>query len=380
MAALPYMQLYVADYLADTMHLSTEEHGAYLLLIFNYWQTGKPIPKVRLARIARLTNDRWLSVEDSLKEFFNDNGTEWEHSRIDRDLAAVHAAQEQKAAAGKASAQARKKKKQTEQQREGNDRSNSVEGSLKEFFNDNGTEWEHSRIDRDLAAVHAAQEQKAAAGKASAQARKKKKQTEQQREGNDRSNSVEGSFEQNPTIIDTDTDTDLKETPPPAREDDFDSRVRFAMTADWQPNSKTFQAVLLQMGITQQAFDQDQFLEFRSFWLASPDDHRTQAKWEHALASHLKRNLRQAQAGGYTHGSQGPATAEANQQRARGQGPAGQNGRHQREDRSAPGRVRAAIAERQQREQAAAGVAGQAVAEDVGDVRPPLDVEFWRIG
>ncbi|WP_252363484.1 YdaU family protein, partial [Escherichia coli] len=86
MAALPYMQLYIADYLADTMHLSAEEHGAYLLLMFNYWQTGKPIPKNRLAKIARLTNERWADVEPSLREFFHDNGDEWVHLRIEEDL------------------------------------------------------------------------------------------------------------------------------------------------------------------------------------------------------------------------------------------------------------------------------------------------------
>lgn len=119
--------------------------------------------------------------------------------------------------------------------------------------------------------------------------------------------------QRNVTVTPPDTDTDTEETPPPAREDDFDSRARFAMTADWQPSSKTFQAVLLQMGITQQAFDQDQFLEFRSFWCASPDDHRTQAKWEHALASHLKRNLRQAQAGGNTHANSRTGAGQAQQ-------------------------------------------------------------------
>lgn len=88
MAALPYMQLYIADYLADTMHLSTEEHGAYLLLMFNYWQTGRAIPKNRLAKIARMSNERWISVEESLKEFFNDSGTEWVHSGATRQQVA----------------------------------------------------------------------------------------------------------------------------------------------------------------------------------------------------------------------------------------------------------------------------------------------------
>ncbi|MEF9678939.1 DUF1376 domain-containing protein [Pectobacterium aroidearum] len=135
MAALPYMQLYIADYLADTMHLSTEEHGAYLLLMFNYWQTGKPIPKNRLAKIARMGNERWISVESSLKEFFNDNGVEWVHERIDRDLDAVRMSLEQRSAAGKASAEARKAKKGTLRQRESNERSTVVNNPLEQDGN-----------------------------------------------------------------------------------------------------------------------------------------------------------------------------------------------------------------------------------------------------
>lgn len=114
MAALPYMQLYIADYLADTMHLSTEEHGAYLLLMFNYWQTGRAIPKNRLAKIARVSSERWGAVEESLKEFFTDNGTEWVHRRIEDDLAAVRETLAKRSSAGKASAQSRRNRKETQ--------------------------------------------------------------------------------------------------------------------------------------------------------------------------------------------------------------------------------------------------------------------------
>lgn len=120
MAALPYMQLYIADYLADTMHLSTEEHGAYLLLMFNYWQTGRAIPKNRLAKIARVSSERWGAVEESLREFFTDNGTEWVHKRIEDDLALVRETLAKRSAAGKASVQSRRNRKETQSASESN--------------------------------------------------------------------------------------------------------------------------------------------------------------------------------------------------------------------------------------------------------------------
>ena len=102
MAALPYMPLYVADYLADTAHLGAVEHGAYLLLIMNYWQRGKPLPAddVRLARIARVDASQWPSVRAQIEEFFSEEDGEWVHKRIDAELARVA----EKSAKAKASA------------------------------------------------------------------------------------------------------------------------------------------------------------------------------------------------------------------------------------------------------------------------------------
>lgn len=105
MAALPYMQLYVADYLADTMHLTAEEHGAYLLLIMNYWQTGKPIKQNRIQAITKISNERITDVTETLQEFFNvdDNGL-WHHFRIDEELEKVRSKSIKASEAGKKSA------------------------------------------------------------------------------------------------------------------------------------------------------------------------------------------------------------------------------------------------------------------------------------
>jgi uncharacterized protein YdaU (DUF1376 family) len=126
MAALPYMQFYVADYLADTTHLTAEEHGAYMLLLFSYWQTGKPLRIDRLATVARIPNDRWHSVAETLSEFFHITETHWAHFRVEADLEAVNSKVVTASNAGKASAKAKALKKQQEL----NERSTTVDDPL----------------------------------------------------------------------------------------------------------------------------------------------------------------------------------------------------------------------------------------------------------
>jgi hypothetical protein len=91
MNSLPYMQLYVNDYLADTAHLNAVQHGAYILLLMNYWQQGKPLnnSRERLASVARMTAEEWEDNREILAEFFWVDGDIWTHARVENDLAKV---------------------------------------------------------------------------------------------------------------------------------------------------------------------------------------------------------------------------------------------------------------------------------------------------
>ena len=163
-----------------------------------------------------------------------------------------------------------------------------------------------------------------------------------------------------PPETEADTDTDL----PPlfSASPISDSRTKFSMTPDWLPAEKSFLAVLTMNSLADQVLSLDALQEFKSFWVASPDEHRTQAKWEHALAQHLKRDQRIQQASGRTTDGRQIASSR----RPTRQGPL-----------SAVDRVKGHIADRQARE-AAAAAHGQAVGQDDRDVRPPLDGEFRR--
>lgn len=78
------MPLYIGDYLRDTRHLTTLQHGAYLLLIMEYWTKGE-LPKdcEKIRKICGLTPQLWRSNSLAIASMFT---PDWRHSRVEREL------------------------------------------------------------------------------------------------------------------------------------------------------------------------------------------------------------------------------------------------------------------------------------------------------
>jgi uncharacterized protein YdaU (DUF1376 family) len=80
----PWMPLYVGDYLGDTGHLTTAQHGAYLLLMMHYWRKGElPDDDRQLSKITKLPLKTWCEYRPTLQDFFHEG---WKHKRIDAEL------------------------------------------------------------------------------------------------------------------------------------------------------------------------------------------------------------------------------------------------------------------------------------------------------
>ena len=111
-----WMPLYIADYLADTSHLSTEEHGAYLLLLMNAWTNEGALPanEERLRRITRMDRAAWEVSWPELKTFFYEEGDQLRHHRLDAEIDRAKANVKQRSDAGKASAEKRKLERESQ--------------------------------------------------------------------------------------------------------------------------------------------------------------------------------------------------------------------------------------------------------------------------
>jgi len=82
------MPLWIGDYLADTGRLTTEQHGAFLLLLMDYWRSGPPQDdNTVLAQITKLPLSTWKKHRPVLKPFFRIADGLWHNKRLDQERA-----------------------------------------------------------------------------------------------------------------------------------------------------------------------------------------------------------------------------------------------------------------------------------------------------
>jgi uncharacterized protein YdaU (DUF1376 family) len=109
----PWFPFYVGDYVRDTARLTTEGHGAYLLLMLDYWANGAPPDDDEtLSSIARLSLDAWLKLRQKLAPFFQIADGKWMHKRIEKEREIAQEKHEKRVNAGKAGGEAKAKNKQ----------------------------------------------------------------------------------------------------------------------------------------------------------------------------------------------------------------------------------------------------------------------------
>jgi uncharacterized protein YdaU (DUF1376 family) len=71
-----WIAFYIGDYLKDTQALTTEQHGAYMLLLMECWQKGQvPLDAASRAAIARVPLPRWKRICAPIDAFFAADGT-----------------------------------------------------------------------------------------------------------------------------------------------------------------------------------------------------------------------------------------------------------------------------------------------------------------
>jgi uncharacterized protein YdaU (DUF1376 family) len=104
MSAFPSLPLFTDAYIADTAHLTNEEHGAYLRLLMFAWRSPLcrlPDDDTRLARMLGLSAGKWAKLKVAVMAFWSLENGFWSQKRLAKEHEFVTKKVEQKRANGK---------------------------------------------------------------------------------------------------------------------------------------------------------------------------------------------------------------------------------------------------------------------------------------
>lgn len=127
-----WMPWYIADYLADTTHLSTVEHGAYDLLLMTGWKRGGELPDddKQLAAITKLPLRQWLAIRETIAAFYTVADSVWRQKRQGIELAKAKQVSNVRQEAGKRGGKAKANATANERQNPTQSQSHSQEPTV----------------------------------------------------------------------------------------------------------------------------------------------------------------------------------------------------------------------------------------------------------
>jgi uncharacterized protein YdaU (DUF1376 family) len=105
MAQFPALPLWTDAYLADTTHLKTEEHGAYLLMLMACWRSKDcrlVDDDVFLARVCRCTPRVWARLRPVMERFWTVEDGYWTQNRLTKERNYVNEVRTKRVAAANA--------------------------------------------------------------------------------------------------------------------------------------------------------------------------------------------------------------------------------------------------------------------------------------
>ena len=87
----PFMPLFLGDLLADTLHFSTQEFGAYMLLIVHAWKHNAKIATKDLRQVTRTSRHCWCKISQKISKKFDTHSEPnfWIHNRVKIELEKV---------------------------------------------------------------------------------------------------------------------------------------------------------------------------------------------------------------------------------------------------------------------------------------------------
>lgn len=104
-----WMPIWIGSYLADTLELTTVQHGAYFLLLLAYWRKRAPLVDNddTLRSITKLEKADWRKHRPVLAGYFKVGDGVWWHKRVEAELTSAEARAKKAAEKASKAAQAR---------------------------------------------------------------------------------------------------------------------------------------------------------------------------------------------------------------------------------------------------------------------------------